>query len=100
MKSRYRSHYVGELDEGMDGKEVTLSGWVHEVRDIGSVIFLLLRDHTGIIQVTAKKGVVDEGIIKAMSLPKESVVMVKGMVKDNKIASSGLKETPQFLWPS
>ncbi len=94
MKSRYRSHYIGELDEGMNGKEVTLSGWVHEVRDIGSVIFLLLRDHTGIIQVTAKKGVVDEGIIKAMSMPKESVVMVKGMVKDNKIAKKGYEIIP------
>ena len=45
-----RSHYCGELNAAQAGQEVNLCGWVHRRRDHGGVIFLDLRDRTGIVQ--------------------------------------------------
>lgn len=67
----------------MDGEEVTLSGWVHEVRNIGKIVFLILRDHSGLAQIIAKEGTVSDALIKELSMPKESVICVKGVVKRN-----------------
>ncbi len=44
LNTLYREQYVSELNEGMDGNEVRLAGWVHEVRDIGKLLFLIPRD--------------------------------------------------------
>ncbi len=75
----------------MDGKEVTLSGWVHEVRELGKMTFLLLRDFTGIVQVIAKKGIAEDSLMDQMSLPKESVVKIVGTVKANQEAKGGFE---------
>ncbi len=97
MGNRYRGHYVSELGKGLAGKEVRVAGWVHEVRDIGNIVFLLLRDHTGIIQVTAKRGNTDEAIMAAMSLPKESVVSILGIVTENAQARKGIEIVPKSI---
>ncbi len=65
----------------MDGKQVTLAGWVHEVRNIGKIVFLILRDHSGLAQVIAKEGVASAELMKELNMPKESVVCIKGIVK-------------------
>ena len=90
-----RTHYINELDQKLDGKEVTLCGWVHEVRNIGKIIFMLLRDKTGIVQITAKEGIVSKELMKSMDLPKESVVMVKGIVSKNDEAKKGFEIIPK-----
>ena len=90
-----RSHYINELNAQMEGKEVSLCGWVHEVRNIGKIVFMLLRDNTGIVQVTAKEGVVNKEIMEKMDLPKESVVMVKGIVSKNSEAKKGFEIIPK-----
>ena len=46
-----RSHYCGEIDAANVGEQVELCGWVHRRRDHGGVIFLDVRDRTGIVQV-------------------------------------------------
>ena len=46
-----RSHYCGELNTAHVGEQVQVCGWVHRRRDHGGVIFLDIRDHTGIVQV-------------------------------------------------
>jgi nondiscriminating aspartyl-tRNA synthetase len=88
---------INELNEAMDGKEVILAGWVHEVRETGKITFLILRDSTGIVQLIAKKGEVDDSVLKAMSLPKESVIMVKGIVKKNSEAKKGFEIVPKGI---
>lgn len=92
-----RTHLINELNEGMDGKEVVLAGWVHEVRETSKITFLVLRDSTGIVQLIGKKGEVDDKIIKAMSLPKESVIKVKGIVKKNSEAKKGFEIIPKEI---
>ena len=46
-----RSHYCGQLNESLEGQEITLCGWVHRRRDHGGVIFLDIRDRDGLAQV-------------------------------------------------
>ena len=88
-----RTHYVSEAVKSI-GKEVVVAGWVHEVRDLGKLKFVQLRDRSGIIQVTAKKGIAPESVLSAMSVPKETVVRVKGKVVESKIAGSGCELVP------
>ncbi|RDX36471.1 aspartate--tRNA ligase [Kangiella sp. HD9-110m-PIT-SAG07] len=75
-----RSHYCGELSKNEENQTVTLSGWVHRRRDLGGLIFLQLRDRTGVIQV-----VVDPDFKELFSLAEqlrsEFVVQVKGQVR-------------------
>ncbi len=78
----------------MDNQKVTLAGWVHEVRKLKNVTFLLLRDITGIIQVTGKAGTCDKNIIESMDIPKESVISVEGIVKINPEAKIGFEIIP------
>lgn len=94
LSNKYRSHYVEEITPAFAGKEVVLAGWVHEVRDIGKLIFLQLRDNTGIIQIIGKSGTTDPAVMKAMNLPKESVVSIRGTVKASSEAKKGVEISP------
>ena len=49
-----RSHYCGQIDAGLIDREIALCGWVDTRRDHGGVVFLDLRDHTGIVQVVVE----------------------------------------------
>lgn len=92
-----RTHYVNQITPQMEGEEVKVAGWVHEVRNIGKIAFMLVRDHTGIVQVTAKKGVVLDEIIDSMRMPKESVVLVIGTVKASKESKQGFEIVPKNI---
>ena len=89
-----RTHYVKEVTGALDGKTVTVAGWVHEVRDTAKIKFLILRDTTGTLQVIGKKGVTSEEVMKAMDLPKESVVRITGVVKASSEAKAGFEILP------
>lgn len=94
LATSYRTHYIGQLSQEMDGKEVVLAGWVHEVRNIGKIVFILLRDHSGIAQVIGKEGLTENAVIESMSMPKESVIMVRGRVRANKESRTGFEIVP------
>ncbi len=94
LQNQYRTHYIGELSPDMENQQVRLAGWVHEVRNIGKIVFLILRDHSGIVQVTAKEGAVPDPLFKAMNLPKESVLSIKGIVKKNPQSKKGFEIIP------
>ncbi len=77
-----RTHYCGKLREKNIGEEVALSGWVQRRRDLGGVIFIDLRDKTGIIQVVLdQKHLPDDLFKEAELLRSEFVIKVKGRVE-------------------
>ena len=75
MKNIYHTHYNQDLDAKLVGKEVTVSGWIENIRDHGGVLFLDLRDNTDVLQVVSN----DDSIFKGLS--KESVIRVTGKLR-------------------
>ncbi|MFG2323942.1 aspartate--tRNA ligase [Streptomyces sp. NBC_01723] len=75
---RYRSHTCGELRSSDVGTDVRLSGWLHNRRDLGGILFIDLRDHHGITQLVARPGT--EAYEALDKLTKESTVRVDGKV--------------------
>lgn len=87
--------YAEDLEPATD---VTVKGWVHEVRDLGGIAFVILRDRSGKIQVKLKDGVVsDEVIEKGKDLSRESVVKVRGRVEEEERAPTGLEIVPEEI---
>ncbi|MEC1772395.1 aspartate--tRNA ligase [Schinkia azotoformans] len=81
MSELGRSHYCGELREEHVGESVQLKGWVQKRRDLGGLIFLDLRDRTGIIQVVFSPEVSGEENVKiADRVRSEYVLDIKGKV--------------------
>lgn len=73
-------------------------GWAHEIRDLGGLAFLLLRDRTGILQVTIPKKKVAPEIAEAIrAISRESVVRVKGTVKSEGKAPGGRELIPDEI---
>jgi nondiscriminating aspartyl-tRNA synthetase len=90
-----RTHYSQELDEDMDTESVTLMGWVHEIRDLGGIIFVLLRDRNGTTQITApSKKISPELLAEIRKFKKESVIAVKGTVQGSPKAPGGVEVIP------
>jgi nondiscriminating aspartyl-tRNA synthetase len=86
-----RSHYISDLDSLDDGEIVTIAGFVNEVRDLKNICFLVMRDSTGMVQVTAKKSNYDEKLLEKIIVPKETVMSVKGKIAKGKGANAGIE---------
>ena len=76
-----RTHRCGELRVEQDGQDVVLMGWVNRRRDHGNLIFLDVRDRTGITQVVLDKEIGGKAHAKAEAARSEYVVAVKGRVR-------------------
>ena len=76
-----RTNKCGELRAEQDGQEVVLMGWVNRRRDHGNLIFLDVRDRSGITQVVLDKEISSEAHAKAETARLEYVVAVKGQVR-------------------
>lgn len=93
-----RSHYTNEITEELNGKTVVVAGWVHEIRDLGKIKFLILRDRGGNIQIIAKAETAGAELLKKIdSLARESVVSIKGKVQLNKQAPLGVEIIPESI---
>jgi len=75
-----RTHFCGEVRPNDVGREVVLCGWVRKRRDHGGVIFVDLRDRTGIAQVVFKPDAEHAAHTKAQAVRAEWVLMVRGML--------------------
>ena len=82
MSGLHRSHRCTEVTNALVGKQVTLMGWVQKRRNLGSLIFIDLRDRSGLMQVVFDEPVIgSEGFAKAADLRSEFVVAVVGTVQ-------------------
>ena len=89
-----RSHYCGDVNETLEGKIVTVAGWMHRRRDHGGVIFIDLRDREGLVQVVCNPEDV-ESFAAAERVRSEYVLQIEGVVRrrpegsDNEELKSG-----------
>ena len=82
MRGLHRSHRCAEVTKEMTGSEVTLMGWVQKSRNKGGIVFVDLRDRSGLIQLIFENGSIDEsGFEKAGKLRSEFVIAVVGTVE-------------------
>ena len=75
MKNKYRTIYCGEVTKENIGEEIKVAGWVEQIRNLGSLVFLTLRDETGLIQL------ISEEIDKFSTLTRESTITATGIVR-------------------
>jgi len=71
----YRNVYCGNVDKSYVGKEIRLAGWVNSIRNLGSLLFITLRDETGIVQL------ISEEVEKYININRESTITVTGVVQ-------------------
>lgn len=93
-----RTHYSKRIDPEISGEEIIVMGWIHEIRDLGGIIFVLLRDRDGTIQITAPSKKISKELLEEIrKLRKESVIAVKGMVQESPKAPGGFEIIPSEL---
>ena len=74
MNNKYRNVYCGEVTREYVGKEVRVAGWVESIRNLGSLMFMVVRDETGIVQL------ISNDVEKFSKINKESTITVSGIV--------------------
>ncbi len=86
--------FIEDLKNLDEGKIVKLAGWVHRVRILGKVGFLLLRDSTGLIQIVFVKNENPELFTYLKAVNREDVVFVEGKIIKNEKAPGGIEISP------
>ena len=80
------------------GETVTVAGWVHEIRDLGGIAFLILRDASGRIQVKFEKDEMDEALVETgLDVARESVVTVTGDAEEEPRAPTDVEIVPDSI---
>ena len=93
-----RTHYSSKVTPELDGAEITLFGWVQEVRDLGGIRFIIMQDREGTLQVTIpKKRVSPEVLSKSDILQKRFSIGVKGTVKKTNMTTRGIEVIPKEI---
>lgn len=93
-----RTHFSADVKPEIDGQEVTLFGWVQEIRDLGGIRFIILQDREGTIQVTVlRKKVGNEVVSKSDVLQKRYSLGVKGIVKKTQMTPRGVEVLPKEI---
>ncbi len=87
-----------KISPDIDGTHVNLFGWVHEVRDLGKLVFIILRDSTGLCQIVFRRDEIDEASRNALDrLSNESVVYVNGVVVKQPKSKMGVEVVGERL---
>ncbi len=76
-----RTHNIEDLNSGMIGQKVIFGGWIEDLRKLGKMTFLTVRDVTGLTQVIVK----DDNVIKDVEgITRQSVIRVEGSIQETK----------------
>jgi aspartyl-tRNA synthetase len=90
--------YISKVFEDKKEEKVLVKGWVHDTRDLSKIKFLVLRDVTGKIQVTALKDKADKKVFELLDkIPRESVVAIEGKAVKSKQAPGGIEIVPEKI---
>jgi aspartyl-tRNA synthetase len=80
LKNIKRTHYAFQVNDTLVGQQVRVGGWIEDIRDIGKLAFVTIRDVTGICQVIVTGG----NLQSALQAPRQSAVTVTGIVQESK----------------
>ncbi len=93
-----RTHYSADIGPELDGKEVTVFGWVQEIRDLGGIRFLILQDMKGKVQITIHRDKAAGKVLKkADSLQRQYSIGIKGTVREMGKAPGGAEIIPSEM---
>jgi aspartyl-tRNA synthetase len=94
-----RSHFNDEVTQNLEGRSVTLCGWIERLRIVGKLIFIVLRDKTGLVQITLHKKTAPNIFEDVKGLNPETAAIVQGLVKKETQAPRGVEIVPDFILP-
>ncbi|WP_414837590.1 aspartate--tRNA(Asn) ligase [Candidatus Nanosalina sp. VS9-1] len=89
--------YTAEVTSDDDGETVSVAGWAHEIRDLGGLTFVIVRDREGQVQVTFKEDDNEELFEKAQEIGKEDIIHVTGEVEETDQAPGDREIKPTSL---
>ncbi len=89
-----RTHYSIDVTSKDYGKTVSVAGWVEDVRNIGSIAFIILRDRKGTLQITVLKKENIKIFEELVNISRESVISVEGLCKKSDKARNGYEVIP------
>lgn len=92
-----RSHYSTQVTENEYDTVISVAGWIEDIRNIGSLGFVIVRDRFGTLQLTVLKKKTPELFATLMSLSRESVISVKGLCKANAKVRNGYEILPEEI---
>ena len=93
-----RTHYSNEIGPELAGETVKVTGWVHEIRDLGGIVFVLIRDKNGITQLTApSKKLSEEMMADVRAARKETIITLTGTVQESAKAPNGVEIIPSNI---
>jgi nondiscriminating aspartyl-tRNA synthetase len=91
-----RTHYSIQITPELDGKKVTVFGWVSSIRTQGGIVFVMLTDRDGNVQVTVNKGKASKATLARIDVLKpHSSIAVQGVVKAMAKAPNGAEVVPE-----
>jgi aspartyl-tRNA synthetase len=91
----YRSHYSLEVTQKDFDSIVTISGWIEDIRNLGAIAFIILRDTKGTLQITVLKKNTPKLFDQLTSLSRETVITVTGLAKKNEKVRNGYEIIPE-----
>ncbi len=87
-----RTHFIRELQDLEEGKQVKVAGWVYRKSELGGVVFIRLRDSTGIVQVVVKEGEApEEDLERAREAGIEASLVIEGEVRRDPRSPTGVE---------
>ncbi len=93
----FRTHTTKEASK-LDGEEVKVCGWIHDIRVLGRIAFIILRDRYGFAQLTLIKSLIgNENFKKYTKLTRESVICARGKVQKTEQAKLGFEILPEEI---
>lgn len=92
---KIRSHYSLDVSTEDYDTIISVAGWIEDVRNLGSLAFVILRDKKGTLQLTCLKKSNTEAFNTLVSLPRESVVSIQGVCQKSDKARNGYEVIPQ-----
>jgi aspartyl-tRNA synthetase len=91
---KIRSHYSIDVSDNDYNKKISVGGWIEDVRNLGSIAFIILRDKKGTLQVTTLKKKNPEVFEKLISISRESVISVHGLCQQSDKSRNGYEIIP------